>query len=346
MTGQGGAGTGGVTLGGSLQSAEEGPARRSCQPRIRPSRCASRSPNARTSRTIQRGSGEHHRGCHPIGPIVHAALLPSWMVSIASVIQGRLPLTACQPFGISNQDHPTLHHAVRRQHRGGSCRGSGRAESWVPAVPAGRQDGGDPSNRGRAVTRRQRGMPLDFRTGTARHQEWNGVAESGRHNARRLHAKVRTHRVDAGNRSDRPRRCRRAGAQSSTTNPYRATFGWEQLPEGRVMGTVSGVFPDPDGRHLWILDRCGANQCAGTDLDPIMKFDLEGNLVDSFGAGLFAFPHGFFLDHEGFLWVTEGGIARRRPGDAGREHGHRPPGAEAEPAGRGGDAARRGGGLG
>ena len=96
-------------------------------------------------------------------------------------------------------------------------------------------------------------------------------------------------------------------AQSSTTNPWRATFGWEKLPEGRVMGTVSGVFPDPDGQHLWILDRCGANECAGTDLDPIMKFDLEGNLVDSFGAGLFAFPHGFFLDHEGFLWVTEGG---------------------------------------
>ncbi len=98
-----------------------------------------------------------------------------------------------------------------------------------------------------------------------------------------------------------------SNAQSSTTNPYRASFDWEQLPAGRVMGTVSGVFPDPDGQHLWILDRCGANQCAGTDLDPIMKFDLEGNLVDSFGAGLFAFPHGFFLDHEGFLWVTEGG---------------------------------------
>ena len=96
-------------------------------------------------------------------------------------------------------------------------------------------------------------------------------------------------------------------AQSSTTNPYRASFGWENFPEGRGMGTVSGVFPDPDGQHLWILDRCGGNQCAGTDLDPISKFDLDGNLVDSFGAGLFAFPHGFCLDHEGFLWVTEGG---------------------------------------
>ena len=27
-------------------------------------------------------------------------------------------------------------------------------------------------------------------------------------------------------------------AQSSTTNPYRASFGWEQLPAGRAMGTV------------------------------------------------------------------------------------------------------------
>ena len=95
--------------------------------------------------------------------------------------------------------------------------------------------------------------------------------------------------------------------QSSTSNPYRVSFGWENLPEGRDMGTGSGVFPDPDGQHLWILDRCGGNQCAGTDLDSIMKFDLEGNLVDSFGAGLFAFPHGFFLDYEGFLWVTAGG---------------------------------------
>jgi hypothetical protein len=85
------------------------------------------------------------------------------------------------------------------------------------------------------------------------------------------------------------------------------TLGWERLPAGRTLGVVSGVIPDPDGRHLWILDRCGGNQCAGTDLDPILKLDLEGNLVESFGAGLFASPHGFALDHEGFLWVTEGG---------------------------------------
>ncbi len=106
-------------------------------------------------------------------------------------------------------------------------------------------------------------------------------------------------------------------AQTSAPSPYRATLGWEQLPEGRTLGIVSGVIPDPDGEHLWILDRCGANQCAGTDIDPIMKFDLDGNLVESFGAGLFAFPHGFALDHEGFLWVSEGGAH----GDARAELG-------------------------
>ena len=98
-----------------------------------------------------------------------------------------------------------------------------------------------------------------------------------------------------------------ASAQSPAPNPYRATFGWEQLPDGRTLGIVSGAIPDPDGEHIWILERCGANQCAGTDVDPILKFDLDGNLVASYGGGLFAFPHGFALDHEGYLWVTEGG---------------------------------------
>jgi DNA-binding beta-propeller fold protein YncE len=96
-------------------------------------------------------------------------------------------------------------------------------------------------------------------------------------------------------------------AQTSTSNHYRVQMGWGNLPEDRTFGVISGVFPDPDGEHLWFLDRCGDNQCAGNIIDPILKFDLQGNLVDSFGGGMFAFPHGFALDHEGYLWVTEGG---------------------------------------
>ncbi len=89
-------------------------------------------------------------------------------------------------------------------------------------------------------------------------------------------------------------------AQTVANNPYHAQYGWAKMPEGMQIGVASGVFPDPDRRHIWVLSRCGANHCALVpDVDPILKFDLDGNLVDSFGAGKFSCPHGFLLDHEG-----------------------------------------------
>jgi streptogramin lyase len=106
-------------------------------------------------------------------------------------------------------------------------------------------------------------------------------------------------------------------AQSVANNPYHTVHRWEKLPHGWKLGVPSGIIPDPGGKHLWILSRCGANHCANSDQDAIFQFDLEGNVVKSFGAGLFSFPHGFFLDHEGFLWVTEGaprGDAREAEG--------------------------------
>lgn len=103
--------------------------------------------------------------------------------------------------------------------------------------------------------------------------------------------------------------CGELSAQSVANNPYHAVHGWEKLPNGMKLGVPSGIFPDPDGRHIWILSRCGANHCAGSAQDPIFKLDLDGNVVKSFGAGLFSFPHGFFLDREGYLWVTEGAPA-------------------------------------
>jgi len=113
----------------------------------------------------------------------------------------------------------------------------------------------------------------------------------------------------------------KSSAQSVANNPYRAVHGWERLPEGRKLGVASGIFPDHDGRHMWILDRCGANNCAGSDLDPILKLDMDGNLVDSFGAGYLAWPHGFYVDREGNVWVTEGAPAGDRRGDAGFKMG-------------------------
>ena len=113
--------------------------------------------------------------------------------------------------------------------------------------------------------------------------------------------------------------CAASEVSAQSGGEYRAVDDWAALPEGRDWGAVTGVFPDPDGRHLWVLDRCGANSCLGSDLDPVLKFDLDGRLVTSFGAGLFAWPHGFFVDDAGNVWVTDGPTGARA--DAGAAEG-------------------------
>jgi sugar lactone lactonase YvrE len=99
--------------------------------------------------------------------------------------------------------------------------------------------------------------------------------------------------------------CAGLNAQQISMNPYHVNYNWDKL-QGRKIGVASGIRMDPDGKHLWILDRCGANGCADSDLDPVIEIDLDGTLIHSFGKGQIAFPHGFFLDREGNVWVTDG----------------------------------------
>ena len=99
-------------------------------------------------------------------------------------------------------------------------------------------------------------------------------------------------------------------------NPYKVNYNWDKL-EGRKIGVASGIRPDPDGRHLWILDRCGANGCADSPLDPIIQVDMDGKFVKSFGKGIMNFPHGFFIDRDGNVWVTDGAPAGDPRGEAG-----------------------------
>jgi sugar lactone lactonase YvrE len=67
---------------------------------------------------------------------------------------------------------------------------------------------------------------------------------------------------------------------------------------------------------MWVADRCGlktgggggfgGDGCAATpDMAPVMKFDSSGKLITSFGAGLFSFPHGVYVDPDGTIWVTD-----------------------------------------
>ncbi len=121
-------------------------------------------------------------------------------------------------------------------------------------------------------------------------------------------------------------------AQSSSS-PYRTVDDWAQLPDGREMGAVGDVAIDPDGEHVWAVVRCDAgaerfgNECLDSDLDPIIKFDPNGNVVESFGGGMFIWPHGIDVDPDGNVWVTDGVSAgglpdRNDPHYRGGTRGH------------------------
>lgn len=89
-------------------------------------------------------------------------------------------------------------------------------------------------------------------------------------------------------------------------NPYQTVEGWAKMPEGRTWGATSAVDIDPDGKSVWVAERCGANSCAGSNLPVVLKFDETGKLVKSFGEGMFIFPHGIHVDKAGNVWVTDG----------------------------------------
>jgi len=112
-----------------------------------------------------------------------------------------------------------------------------------------------------------------------------------------------------------------AGAQTQypkptdLPNPYRLVEGWPTIPQsmnGGRWGEVIRVHVARDG-NIWVFHRCfntvppGSAVCInrGPANPPILEFDPAGRLLKSFGAGLFAYPHGFTVDQEGNLWATD-----------------------------------------
>ena len=80
------------------------------------------------------------------------------------------------------------------------------------------------------------------------------------------------------------------------------------LPAGRVMGWVMGIEVDRESGDVWLFDTCGGDlqDCLSSEEPPVLRFDASGQFVTSFGAGMFAHPHGLYLDHEGNVWVIDG----------------------------------------
>jgi hypothetical protein len=105
-------------------------------------------------------------------------------------------------------------------------------------------------------------------------------------------------------------------------NPYKTIENWAKLPDGRKWGSTSGVWIGPDG-NVWTYERCGGNSCVTSDVPPILKFDLSGKALKTFGAGLFAFPHGLFVDKHGNVWITDGiqtGMSDEEASKRGKGH--------------------------
>ena len=101
--------------------------------------------------------------------------------------------------------------------------------------------------------------------------------------------------------------------QSQLPNPYRLVKGWPTLPSGMNGGRWGELIRadlDPKG-NIWVFHRCfntepaGSATCVGRTDPPILQFDPSGRLLNSFGSGVFAFPHGFTIDGEGSVWASD-----------------------------------------
>jgi DNA-binding beta-propeller fold protein YncE len=95
-------------------------------------------------------------------------------------------------------------------------------------------------------------------------------------------------------------------------NPYTQQYDWAKMPKGRLYGDDRAIAIDKDGKSVWVVDRCdlseqGCVKPQNKSVNPIMKFDTNGNLVKSFGAGMLYAPHGARVDKNGNLWTADGG---------------------------------------
>ena len=111
------------------------------------------------------------------------------------------------------------------------------------------------------------------------------------------------------------------------SNPYATVSPWAELPAGRTFGAVGDTDVDPDGIHIWAVIRCDAtsrdrfgDECMDSNLDSILKFNQAGEVVESFGGGMFIWPHGIDVDPDGNVWVTDAVNNSRIP--AGDARGH------------------------
>jgi hypothetical protein len=87
-------------------------------------------------------------------------------------------------------------------------------------------------------------------------------------------------------------------------NPYRTLRAWAELPPGMTWPAITGALEGPDA-NLYVLGRCNENSCTGRKEPAVLVYNPAGKIVNTWGAGLFNFPHGFAFDREGNVWISD-----------------------------------------
>jgi DNA-binding beta-propeller fold protein YncE len=89
---------------------------------------------------------------------------------------------------------------------------------------------------------------------------------------------------------------------------FEVVNGWPSLPDGHVLGFVTGVDVDTHG-HIFTFHSFREWQIP-FPVDPIQEptilmWSREGTLLKSWGAGHFRLPHGLSVDSDDNVWVTD-----------------------------------------
>jgi peptidylamidoglycolate lyase len=88
----------------------------------------------------------------------------------------------------------------------------------------------------------------------------------------------------------------RSGVAAEVPDEYRVVHGWPQLPDGFLLGDVSGVAVDSHN-HVFVFHR---------GVHPVLSFDGDtGKLIGAWGDDLFVEPHGLAVDRQDNVWVTD-----------------------------------------
>src|SRR5437016_8822116 len=72
-----------------------------------------------------------------------------------------------------------------------------------------------------------------------------------------------------------------------------------KLATGETLGTVSSVAADRNG-VIYVLQR-------GDKADPVIAVNREGQVLHSWGKGMFTVPHSVRVDPQGNIWTVDAG---------------------------------------